>query len=125
VSAADAVLVVDDDADIREVVGLVLESYGFFAKSAADGVEALARAKEAPHPALILLDLMMPNLSGADVLVALRADPETARIPVVVMSGDVSATSQASALGADACLAKPVDLDRLVSTVERFVHPSR
>lgn len=114
------VLVVDDDDDIRDIVAIVLGQFGYGAVGAADGLDALARLRLEDRPSLILLDLMMPRLSGADLLKTLSADPVLSRVPVVVMSGDGAAGATAEALGAKGLLTKPMDIEELVSTVERF-----
>jgi CheY-like chemotaxis protein len=115
------ILVVDDDADIREVTMLLLAGEGYDVASAADGIDALAWIAANPKPELIVLDLRMPRMSGGEFLHALRQDPTCAAIPIVVLSGDVPATQSASALGAQAYLGKPVDLDTLLAVVARLL----
>ncbi|MBE0591373.1 MAG: response regulator, partial [Gemmatimonadales bacterium] len=78
-----AVLVVDDDPTVRELMQRYLEREGFEVLTAANGVEALARARES-HPAAITLDVMMPDIDGWTVLAALKGDPALADIPVVL-----------------------------------------
>lgn len=114
-------LLADDDPDIREVVPLVLEPYGFQTVVAADGREGLRMAREQRDVELIVVDLMMPIVSGEEMVGQLKADPVLRRIPVVVLSGDNLASQQAAALGATACLRKPVDLTTLVSTLDGIV----
>lgn len=125
------VLVADDDPDIREVLALVLEADHVPVVEAADGVEALARVRQTPGIALVLLDLMMPNMNGADVLRVMKQDPELAAIPILLLSGDRHARNIAQELHADGCIVKPVDLPVLLHEVRRFVsspgdeaHPS-
>ena len=108
------VLVVDDERDLRESLCDLLESDGYTVVQARDGREALALA-HASTPCLILLDLMMPVMSGWQVMEALVDDCELCKTPVVV----VSASHDAPA-GAQAFLAKPFEIDALLSTVERF-----
>jgi PAS domain S-box-containing protein len=79
------VLVCDDDAAVREVVGNLLEARGFRVKTVGSGAEAI-RVAAAEHPDLIVLDLVMPSLNGWQVTDALKADPTTADIPVVIFS---------------------------------------
>jgi CheY-like chemotaxis protein len=122
VSRLATVLVVDDDADIRETMTILLEAEGYRALPAADGREALEQLHARDDVGLILVDLRMPRLSGTDFVKALRADPRLARIPVVVMSGDNEAGAMALSLGANGCLAKPVELESLLRTVGRFTH---
>jgi len=115
------VLVVDDDPDIVEVVSFLLGLHAVPVVVARDGVEALERLRESNDVGLVLLDLMMPRMSGADVLRAVRRDPALARTPIVVMSGNRDAAATATELGADDCLLKPVELDDLTRTVARYV----
>ncbi|MDP8942858.1 MAG: response regulator [Actinomycetota bacterium] len=82
---APVVLMCDDDRSIREVVGAVLERGGYRVVSAASGEEAVERAIE-HRPAAILLDLLMPGMDGCATAAALRARPETADIPLVILS---------------------------------------
>ena len=110
------VLVVDDDADIREAVSIMLAELGVDRVGVAqDGVEALAALKETRWD-VVLLDLLMPRLDGFGVLNALREMEQSARPRrVVVMSAHVRATvaSAIRTLGADDLLVKPLDLEDL------------
>jgi CheY-like chemotaxis protein len=92
------ILVVDDDEDVREVMTFVLGVEGHDCVSAANGLEALAllRGRARARPQVILLDLMMPELDGVSSMRALRADPDLARIPVIVLSGHPSRAAEAS-----------------------------
>jgi CheY-like chemotaxis protein len=114
------VLLVDDDPDIREVVSLVLEPYGFETFVAADGTEALGLVRSHPDIDVILVDLMMPRLSGAEMVNILKSDAALRDIPVVVLSGDNLAQETARTLGAAGCLRKPVELSSLVATIHQF-----
>ena len=80
------VLVAEDDPSVRMTIEFVLTDEGFEVLLAEDGEEALRMALEAT-PDIILLDQMMPKMDGKEVLMALRADPSTSKIPVVVLSG--------------------------------------
>jgi CheY-like chemotaxis protein len=115
------ILVADDDEDIREVIALVLEPYGFCIVGAADGVEVLAALYAHPDVRLILMDLMMPRLSGAETMKVLRADASLGQIPVVILSGENSVSDMSPAMGAAGYLRKPVDLDSLLSTIQGCV----
>jgi CheY-like chemotaxis protein len=86
--AGPYVLVVDDDADARELLARVVSAVGLTPRPAGDGLEAL-RLIRLQHPTLILLDLMMPCMDGFRVLAYLRARPETRRLPVIVVSACV------------------------------------
>src|SRR3954468_1600196 len=82
------VLVVDDDFDIREALSDVLASEGYSVLTAADGSEALETLRGGIRPAVMLLDLMMPRLSGVEVIDALQKDESLREIPVVVCSAN-------------------------------------
>lgn len=114
------VLVVEDDPDIRDMVGGVLSLEGYDVMSASNGVEALDLLRDKPRPGLILLDLMMPIMNGWELRSELGRNPHLSAIPIVVISGDGSIDRKASALGVNGYLRKPVDLDSLLETVQRF-----
>lgn len=107
------VLVVDDDLSIRETLSEILRDEGYEVECASNGKEALVAMERAPHPCVVLLDLMMPVMSGWEVLEKVEADKELSRIPVVVVSA-------MSSKGASACLSKPIDLEELLTTVHSF-----
>ena len=96
------VLVVDDHEDIRRMFARLVRSCGHEAVTAADGEEGIASATENP-PGLIILDLMMPRITGFDVLRTLRADPRTRLVAIVVFSAlpDPEFVEQALSLGAN------------------------
>lgn len=108
------VLVVDDDPDIRETLRDVIEAEGHTVVTAANGRAALEALIMGLRPSLIVLDLMMPSLSGWDVLDALRGDRALADIPVAVMSAGGARTPPS---GATCFLQKPIDLDALLDVV--------
>jgi DNA-binding response OmpR family regulator len=117
-----SVLVVDDHAPIRTVCRLSLEAAGFRVSEATDGDEALAVVK-ADRPDVILLDIMMPRVSGWEVAAALIADRSTDRIPVIFITArsGVSDRIRALELGAQAYLTKPFDPGSLAKTVTRVL----
>lgn len=117
------ILMVDDDEDIREVVSLILQEEGHDVAQAEDGFDALKQLHHGDHPSVILLDLMMPRLDGEGFMRALRSDPHTADIPVIIMSGHRIARQTAAELGASACLVKPIDLDQLLDAIDRAAGP--
>ena len=84
-------LVVDDSMVVRHAVGRFLEQRGFVVESAANAVEALERLNEL-HPHLIVTDLQMPRMSGTEFIAQLRTRPNTAQIPVIVLTGGNSDT---------------------------------
>jgi signal transduction histidine kinase/CheY-like chemotaxis protein len=115
------VLVVDDDLASRELLERYLTREGFRVATAANGDEALATAREI-RPDAITLDVLMPGKDGWSVLSTLKADPELARIPVVMIS-ILDDKSVGYAMGAAAYLTKPVDRDRLVATLASLAGP--
>jgi CheY-like chemotaxis protein len=115
------ILVVEDDPAIRETLEAVLEDEGYHVRGAANGREALALLRaEAGSPALILLDLMMPVMSGWEFRVEQQHDPVLASIPVVVLSADRDVAAKAAALQVADFLAKPVSLTLLLDAVTRY-----
>ena len=107
-----SILIVDDESSIRFLLKRVLESAGYEVIEAHDGAMALARIAAA-RPELVVTDLMMPVMGGAELIARLRADPETASIPIVVISGERGVVSQV----ADAVFAKPFIPGELLETV--------
>jgi DNA-binding response OmpR family regulator len=119
------VLIVEDDADTREMLALMLATQGFHAVGAEDGLEALHLLRTVRHrapeiPCLVLLDLKMPRLGGGEFRRAQLGDPTVAGVPVAVMSGATDAEQRARALGAVATLTKPIDMDVLLQVVKRY-----
>lgn len=116
------ILIVEDDTDIRDTLAEILEYEGFDVVPAASGQEALDRLRAGLLPGLILLDLMMPGINGWGVAGQLRQMPALAEVPVVVVSGVCDIKSQTASLQVDGCLAKPVEVERLLETIHRFCH---
>jgi len=116
-----AVLVVDDDPDILEIITVLLDLYEVPAMTACDGIEALAAMRGSAELGLVLLDLMMPRMSGVDVLAEMKRDPALVAMPVIVISGNYHTEPTVLAMGADEYLLKPVDVDSLMRVVSRFV----
>ncbi len=112
------VLVIDDDPSVRELLQRFLEKEGFRVETATNGKDGLRRAKEL-KPNVITLDVMMPGMDGWAVITALKADPETAHIPVVMLTM-VRDKNLGYALGAVEYLTKPVDRDQLVAALKRY-----
>jgi CheY-like chemotaxis protein len=108
------VLVVDDDPDIRETLREVIEAEGFAVVCAANGRAALEALDMGLRPSLIVLDLMMPAMSGWELLAAIRAERSLADLPVAVIS---AAGGRAMPQGATCFLRKPIDLDTLIELV--------
>jgi signal transduction histidine kinase/CheY-like chemotaxis protein len=119
----DCVLVIDDDATARELIGEHLAAEGFSVATATGGLEGLKRAKEL-RPLAITLDVIMPDLDGWSVLAALRQDSELAEIPVIMVT-ILDEHRRAVALGAAGYLSKPIDRERLRRLMARFRAPAR
>jgi two-component system, cell cycle response regulator DivK len=105
---APLVMVADDAEDAREVYGQYLALRGYRVVTAADGADAVQRARTC-RPDIILMDLRMPRVDGWEAIRQLKSDPRTSSIPVVAISahGHGAARSEARSAGADACLTKP------------------
>ncbi len=118
------VLVVDDDPSIQRLVSLTFEMEGWTVVIADDGIAGLAAAK-LESPDAILLDVMMPKMDGLSVASELKSDPDTSRIPVVLLSAKAQAGDLGAgmATGADEYITKPFDplelLERVTALVER------
>lgn len=122
-SSGPLVLVIDDDATVQDLLRRSLSRDGFRVETANDGASGLTRAREL-QPAIITLDVMMPGMDGWEVLGALKADPMTANIPVIVMS-IVDEKGLGFSLGAADYLTKPLDYSRLSSVVNRHAQGGR
>jgi CheY-like chemotaxis protein len=121
------VLIVDDDADFREVVSVILEVAGHDTRLAPDGREAL-RVVQEWAPDVVLLDMFMPNMDGLETVVAVRR--ASSRVKLIAMSGGwgrpddsdaLHVLDQAVALGADTALRKPFDRNVLRRLIEELV----
>jgi diguanylate cyclase (GGDEF)-like protein len=114
------ILLIEDNADARDALTLLLEHHGYTVRGAENGTQALAQASLVP-PDLIITDLAMPGLSGLDLLEQFRKMPALVDIPVIVVSAhhDIEHRVAGFDLGADDFLAKPVNLDDLLARVRR------
>jgi CheY-like chemotaxis protein len=113
-----SVLVVDDDPDVRVMLETYLELEGFDVLTASNGLDALQRLRDV-RPSVILLDLMMPVMDGVEFRRQQQGQPVLRDIPVVCLSARHDAQQTASRLGVTDCLAKPLDLQALISVVRR------
>jgi CheY-like chemotaxis protein len=116
VGRTHAVLIIEDEDDLREMMREALELNGYCVVTAREGSEALERLSAMALPCLIFLDLLMPGMNGWDFFARMRERPELASVPVIVHS---SAPSRAPG-GVTRVLQKPVDLRRLISTVQEY-----
>lgn len=113
------VLIIDDDRDTRESLAEALADHGLPIVTAANGEEGIRMALH-HRPRLILLDLMMPVMSGWDVRPAMKRIPELRDIPVVVLSGVDDVHHQVTYLDVDGYLRKPIDLKILLEVVKGY-----
>ena len=118
------VLLVEDDTDTRDVLRLILESEGMTVTPANDGLEALERLEEIHRrdpltPCAIVLDYMMPRFSGAQFRERQLTNPETADVPVILVSATSDLEARARALDPFAILQKPIDPDELTELVRK------
>lgn len=116
------ILVVDDEKNIRLVVGKSLEKSGFDVYYAVDGVQAVDKANKL-NPDLILLDLRMPKMNGFLVLEALKSDAATEEIPVIILSAlsEEDNVQKAISSGAEDFLVKPISQSDLLAAVEESI----
>jgi CheY-like chemotaxis protein len=120
------ILIVDDDADIRQLLSAFLTFKGYHTVSAANGQEALIYLQQhSPYPRLILLDKVMPVMDGVAFRHAQQQDPYLAPIPVVLMSAVANFQDEIPRCNAEAYLPKPIDFDALLPLVEQYCCQSR
>src|ERR1700722_10971828 len=116
-SSMDTILVIDDDASVRDLMSRFLTRLGFRVVAAARGEEGLRLAKKV-NPLVVTLDVIMPNCDGWAVLNMFKADPELAEIPIIMVTV-VDNEAMGIELGASSYLIKPVDRDRLADLIEK------
>jgi CheY-like chemotaxis protein len=114
------ILLVEDDFDVREALAETLRDEGYVVDCAGDGEEALAYLRSGARPGLILLDLMMPRMSGSEFRMVQKVDPTLRHLPVVLLSADGRMEDKARALETDGAIRKPIDLPELLATIERL-----
>ena len=110
------ILIIEDDQIMRELLQLRLINAGYDVLLAADAVVA-ANAVMTRRPDLVLADIDMPYMNGLQLVQAMKADPATARIPVIFVTGNTEAESEAMQLGAAGFFAKPLRVDDLLAKV--------
>jgi two-component system chemotaxis response regulator CheY len=116
------VLIVDDSEIVRQQLGRALTEAGLSVVEAGDGVDGLERLGEYADISLLILDINMPRMNGLEMLDALKRNPKTALLPVLVLTTEAqhSMVARAKQAGAKAWLIKPVKMDRFVEVVKRF-----
>jgi CheY-like chemotaxis protein len=114
-----SILIVDDDADIREALTDVLTDHGYRVESVRNGREALDHLRHGARPRLILLDAMMPVMDGLTFRREQLVDPDLKELPVLMISAGSRAKVDAQDLGFVGVMSKPIDLDRLLEVISR------
>jgi DNA-binding response OmpR family regulator len=123
-SSKPLILVVDDDADLGRMLSLILGNGGYETQVAHNGSEALAWLAD-HQPDLVLLDIMMPDMTGFAVLRELRSHETGGQLPVVMITalGDAAAEAESSEAGAQSLLRKPLRPRELLDHIHRLLHP--
>ena len=119
---AKTILVADDDPDILSIVSMSLEAQGYTVYKATNGREAVDLVKE-HHPDLVLMDMMMPIVSGYEAVVELKADAATRDITIVGLSAKAMATDmeRATDVGIDGYITKPFRIAQVLTVVESYL----
>lgn len=111
------ILLVDDDAAIRESLAELLEEEGYRVTSVANGIDALRLLREGARPRVILLDLMMPLMDGWQFRIEQKKDPELAKIPVLVLTA--ARTAARAPVDAEGVIKKPIDFPSLLEAIRQ------
>jgi CheY-like chemotaxis protein len=118
------IVVVDDEPHIRHVIRRKLQRAGYRVHTACDGTEALQLVTEV-SPALVITDLIMPNMDGFELSAACREDPQTREIPIILVTGSVITTAQIQprleSLKNISCISKPFSPRELLRKVQELV----
>lgn len=115
------VAIIEDDIGIRDSIAEVLQDEGYRVVAADHGRDALDRLEREPAvPCVILLDLMMPVMDGWAFREAQKRHPVLAPVPVIIMTADSKAKDKADALGAQAHMGKPLDLEQLLHAIQQY-----
>ena len=114
------ILIADDDEGIRELLRELLDSEGYRVQEATNGAEAIASiAANRPHA--VLMDLMMPVVSGVEATAMIKRDPRTASIPVLAMSAGRNIVALQNDIPADDFIAKPFELSTLITAIAALI----
>lgn len=114
------ILIIEDDEELTSLLRKILQKKGFRAEALAGSAWLLDEARRI-KPDLVLLDLSLPDAHGDSVFRQLRADPTTAAVPIIVMSGDPDVERRARELGANDCLRKPFKVETLLTSTASLV----
>lgn len=115
------VLIVEDDPDIREALAEAVRLEGFTVETVDHGVAALKRLRTGSRPDAVLLDYMLPGMTGGEVLAAARAEALLTNVPVILITADMRIAEAVGQTGADLVMLKPVSLDVLFAALERLL----
>jgi CheY-like chemotaxis protein len=115
--AGALILIVEDNAAHREALALILRGEGYEPLTAADGQEALERLRAGPAPALVLLDMMMPEVDGWGVMEQLRREPGLGSAPMLLMAEEGADPEWAASLGGAGLVVKPLEAARLLAAI--------
>jgi two-component system phosphate regulon response regulator PhoB len=119
---APTILVVDDEPALRDLIGQMLEIGGYTVETARDGEEALDKIDES-LPDAVILDVMMPEMDGITVCKTLRANPDTAALPIIMLSGKTQKEAMAEGLaaGANKYLCKPASFTEIMDSLNEVL----
>ena len=123
---AEKILIVEDDPSVLRATSYILEKEGYEVLTAVDGLEGLKMAKD-DNPDLLILDVMLPGIDGFEICHSLRAESQTANLPILMFSAKGQESDKATGLkvGADEYLVKPVDREVLLDRVTAWLSAKR
>lgn len=119
VNEGKTILIVDDDPNIRELLRQELESEGYTVRESPNGLDAISQVKQ-ERPNLIILDVMMPEISGFDVAAVIKNDPLTMNIPIIILS-IIDDKERGYCIGVDSYFTKPVNIAELIRKIESLI----
>jgi len=119
---AKRILIIEDNPSVLRAISYMLEKEGYDMLTAVNGLVGLKKAKE-ENPDLLILDVMLPGIDGFEICHRLRAESQTAQLPILMLSAKGQAADKSTGLGvgADEYLTKPVERSVLISTVEALL----
>jgi DNA-binding response OmpR family regulator len=113
---SSTILVIDDDPNIREALGIHLRNAGYNVQTAKDGIEG-GHAILKTRPDLVITDAQMPHMDGFELVQALRSDASVAHIPVIMLTSEAEWDDRGKRLGVNGYVTKPIRADRLLSII--------
>ncbi|HEY0175703.1 MAG TPA: response regulator [Pedobacter sp.] len=118
---AKQIYIVEDDEDIRFIVGYILSDMGYEINLSETIADFKAQLNNNGQPGLILLDVMLPDGNGLELCLQLKNDPATSRIPIIIMSAHAAEDDVLKMACAEDFISKPFDLDHLAATVKKYL----